>query len=189
MFVRLTGCPLRCHYCDTEHAFRGGNTLSLQQILQQVKGYGVSHVCVTGGEPLAQSGTMALLKSLCDQGHHTSLETSGALTIEGIDARVEIVMDLKGPSSGEQSRNLFTNLEWLKPRDQIKLLVANEEDFSWATDMIYRHQLTQRCTVLMSPVADQLQPQRLVAWILEQRLPVRFQLQLHKVLWGNEVGR
>ncbi len=189
VFVRLTGCPLRCSYCDTAYAFKGGETLTLAAILEQVAGFRTRHVTVTGGEPLAQKGCLALLTALCDAGYEVSLETSGALDISDVDARAIRVMDLKTPSSGECERNRYDNIEQLLPHDQLKFVIADQADYAWSREQLLRHDLAARCEVLFSPVADRLAPATLADWILRDCLPVRFQIQLHKYLWGDEAGR
>lgn len=189
VFVRLTGCPLRCGYCDTAYAFKGGEWMEREQILERVQGYGAQHVCVTGGEPLAQSECTELLTRLCDAGHAVSLETSGAMDVSAVDPRVTLVMDLKTPGSGECDRNRYENLQHLKPNDQLKFVICDREDYDWAKDQISGRQLVGRCELLFSPVAGELEPAELAQWILDDRLPVRFQLQLHKILWGNQGGR
>jgi 7-carboxy-7-deazaguanine synthase len=189
VFVRLTGCPLRCTWCDTAYAFHGGETVELPQVLETVAGFGVHHVCVTGGEPLAQKACLPLLTALCDAGHSVSLETSGALDIAGVDPRVSRIMDLKAPGSGEVARNRWENIALLTAHDEVKFVLADEADYAWAKARIAEYGLTTRCPVLLSPVQGQLAPATLAEWILRDRLPVRFQLQLHKVLWGNTPGR
>jgi len=189
VFVRLTGCPLRCVWCDTAHAFSGGESVSLRDILDRVAGYDCPTVCVTGGEPLAQKGCLPLLTALCDAGYSVSLETSGALDIGPVDPRVSRIVDIKAPASGEADKNLWSNLDLLTPRDELKLVLASEADYTWATELLTTRRLAERCTVLFSPVQGDLAPADLAAWILRDRLPVRFQLQLHKILWGNEQGR
>lgn len=188
VFVRLTGCPLRCGYCDTSYAFQGGEWMTLQQILDQVAEYHCPQVCVTGGEPLAQPDTPTLLSLLCDADYRVSLETSGALDVGSVDSRVVKVMDLKTPSSGEQERNRLDNLRHLVAGDQIKFVIGNRSDYEWSREMLCQHHLEQRAKVLFSPVAQQLDPTLLANWILEDSLPVRLQLQLHKLLWGEERG-
>ena len=189
VFVRLTGCPLRCSWCDTAYAFSGGETRTLDDILAEVAGHGLRHVCVTGGEPLAQKGCLALLAALCDAGHDVSLETSGALDIAGVDPRVSRIVDLKAPGSGELARNRWENLVLLRARDELKFVLADATDYDWARRQIAEHRLAERCTVLLSPVAGALDPADLAGWIVRDRLPVRFQLQLHKILWNDARGR
>lgn len=189
VFVRLTGCPLRCRWCDTEHAFSGGRRLSLARILEEVARFGVPTVCVTGGEPLAQSGCIALLGALCDAGFDVSLETSGALDISGVDARVCRVVDLKAPGSGESEKNYWPNIARLTSRDELKFVLADRADYEWACQILQEYALVPRCPILFSPAQSLLPPRQLAEWILADRLPVRFQLQLHKCLWGNMRGR
>ncbi|APR04467.1 7-carboxy-7-deazaguanine synthase QueE [Thauera chlorobenzoica] len=189
VFVRLTGCPLRCTWCDTAYAFSGGSTRSLDDILAEVARHGLRHVCVTGGEPLAQKACLELLAALCDAGHSVSLETSGALDIGGVDARVSRVMDLKAPGSGEAAKNRYANLALLSAHDELKIVLADAADYEWAKRQITEHALAERCPVLLSPVAGSLAPTELAAWIVRDRLPVRFQLQLHKILWDDARGR
>ena len=189
VFVRLTGCPLRCSWCDTAYAFSGGETRTLDDLLAEVASHGVRHVCVTGGEPLAQKGCLALLAALCDAGHDVSLETSGALDIAGVDPRVSRIMDLKAPGSGELARNRLENLALLNAHDELKFVLADAADYEWAKQQIADHRLAERCTVLLSPVAGALDPADLAGWIVRDRLPVRFQLQLHKILWNDARGR
>jgi 7-carboxy-7-deazaguanine synthase len=188
VFVRLTGCPLRCGYCDTSYAFQGGAWMSLDAILADVARYGARHVTVTGGEPLAQPACLTLLGALCDAGYEVSLETSGALDVCGVDPRVIKVMDLKTPGSGELDRNLWDNLPCLTSRDQVKFVLCDRADYDWARGVLRDHDLASRCEVLFSPVHGSLEPAQLAEWILADRLPVRFQIQLHKYLWGDEPG-
>jgi len=189
VFVRLTGCPLRCGYCDTAYAFKGGEWREMDEILDQVAGFGAHYVTVTGGEPLAQPECLTLLTVLCDAGYRVSLETSGAIDIAPVDPRVVRVMDLKTPASGECDKNLYGNIEYLGPRDQVKFVIADAVDYRWSCEQLHRWDLAARCEVLFSPVAGELDPAQLADWILRDRLDVRFQLQLHKVLWGNQPGR
>ena len=189
VFVRLTGCPLRCTYCDTAYAFHGGEWRSFDEILAEVARHGVRHVCVTGGEPLAQKRCPELLQRLCDAGYDVSLETSGALDIGGIDARVSRVLDIKTPGSGESARNRWDNLPLLTARDQVKFVVCSRADYEWARDLLARHRLHERCDVLFSPCFGQVEGRALADWIVADRLPVRFQMQLHKLLWNDEPGR
>lgn len=188
VFVRLTGCPLRCVWCDTEYAFHGGEWLSIDDILVEVATHGARHVCVTGGEPLAQKRCLMLLQRLCDAGYQVSLETSGALDVSAVDPRVRKVMDLKAPDSGESSRNLWSNLDHLLPHDQIKIVIASRGDYEWASAMLAGHALADRCVVLYSPVHGAVNPRDLADWIIADKLPVRFQLQLHKLLWNDAAG-
>jgi 7-carboxy-7-deazaguanine synthase len=189
VFVRLTGCPLRCTWCDTEYAFTGGKKRDIDGILAEVRQFGVTHVTVTGGEPLAQPDCLELLRRLCDDGLRVSLETSGALDIAAVDPRVDRVMDLKAPSSGETAHNRLANLACLGARDQLKFVVADHADYVWSRAMIAEHSLAGRCELLMQPVHGRVEPAELAQWILDDRLPVRFQLQLHKLLWGDAHGR
>lgn len=189
IFIRLTGCPLRCVWCDTEYAFSGGNIVTVRSILDQVVALDCNTVCVTGGEPLAQKGCLPLLAALCDAAYSVSLETSGALDIGGVDPRVSRIMDLKAPASGEESRNLWANIDLLAPRDEVKIVLASREDYDWAVLTCRQRRLFERCPVLFSPVQGQLGPAQLAQWILDDHLPVRFQLQLHKLLWGSAQGR
>ena len=189
VFVRLTGCPLRCTWCDTEYAFHGGDWRGIDDIVAQVAKYKTQRVCVTGGEPLAQKRCLGLLTRLCDAGYAVSLETSGALDVSEVDPRVVRVVDLKAPGSGEETRNLWSNCDVLTARDQVKFVLADRGDYDWARRVIDERALTQRCEVLLSPVHGRLEPRTLADWILADRLPVRLQIQLHKVLWGGEPGR
>ncbi|MBZ2189897.1 7-carboxy-7-deazaguanine synthase QueE [Alcanivorax sp. JB21] len=190
VFVRLTGCPQRCVWCDTEYAFQGGERWSLDAVLADVAGRGARYVTVTGGEPLAQPNCLPLLTALCDAGYEVSLETGGAMDISGVDPRVVVVMDIKAPASGERHNNRVENIPLLKPADQVKFVLANRGDYDWARMQVDQHQLAERVSdVLFSPVWGQLPPADLAAWILEDRLPVRFQMQLHKLLWDDARGR
>lgn len=188
VFVRLTGCPLRCQYCDTTYAFTGGERIEINQILQQVASYEPQYVTVTGGEPLAQKNCLILLKSLCDAGYIVSLETSGAISLEGIDPRVDIVMDLKTPGSAEVEKNLYSNLALLKSTDQLKFVICNETDYQWSKQQLAEHDLVNRFEVLFSPVHGLAMATSLAEWIIRDNLAVRFQLQLHKFLWNDEPG-
>ncbi|NLA67397.1 MAG: 7-carboxy-7-deazaguanine synthase QueE, partial [Gammaproteobacteria bacterium] len=187
--VRARGCPLRCTYCDTAYAFHGGEWLDVDAILAEVEGHGVRHVCVTGGEPLAQKRCLGLLERLCDAGYAVSLETSGAIDIGGVDPRVSRVLDVKTPGSGEASRNLWGNLDLLTAHDQVKFVLCGRADYEWARGVLMEHALHQRCDVLFSPSKSELPARELADWIVADRLPVRFQLQLHKILWNDEPGR
>ncbi len=189
VFVRLTGCPLRCGYCDTAYAFQGGEWQSLSEIMRAVAAYHPRHVTVTGGEPLAQRACLDLLRQLCDAGYDVSLETSGALDIGEVDARVARVVDIKTPGSGESGRNRWENVALLRPQDEIKFVLTDEDDYHWAREQLQAQALAERCPVLMSPAHATLNPTDLAAWILRDRLPVRMQLQLHKQLWGEARAR
>lgn len=189
VFVRLVGCPLRCVWCDTEYAFHGGQWHDIDDIMAEIASYGARHVCVTGGEPLAQKRCGIFLERLCDAGYDVSLETSGALDVAAVDSRVHKVMDLKAPGSGECQRNLWSNLEHLGSRDQIKMVLADRTDYEWACATLRERDLASITTVFFSPVADKLTPRALADWILADRLPVRLQVQLHKYLWGDVPGR
>lgn len=191
VFVRLTGCPLRCGYCDTEYAFHGGEVRPIVEIVDEVASHQPRYVTVTGGEPLAQrEGCLELLRLLCDKGFEVSLETSGAMPIDGVDERVVTVLDLKTPSSGEMSKNLYENIPFLKSQDQVKFVIADDADYQWSRFKADEFQLAQRVDeVLFSPVANQLNPADLAAWILRDNLAVRMQLQLHKIIWNDEPGR
>lgn len=189
VFVRLTGCPLRCHWCDTEHAFKGGELLSIAVILEQVAKYAPEYVTVTGGEPLAQKACLPLLTALADQGYEVSLETSGAITLAQVDPRVVKVMDLKPPASGESHRNLYDNIPLLDKKDQLKFVIADRGDYEWSVAKLIEYNLSDRVSdVLFSPVSETMSPEELASWILADRLPVRFQLQLHRLIWGDRNG-
>jgi 7-carboxy-7-deazaguanine synthase len=189
VFVRLTGCPLRCQYCDTEYAFHSGDWLDLPAIVAKVRGFEARHVCVTGGEPLAQPNCLKLLKDLCDAGFEVSLETSGAIDVQAVDSRVSRVIDVKTPGSNEVSRNRIENFRYLTQRDQLKFVICSRADYDWSKAFLQEHALTPRCRILFSPSYHQQSPTQLADWILADRLPVRFQLQLHKVLWGDVPGK
>ena len=188
VFIRLTGCPLRCGYCDTSYAFTGGQNMTLTAILEQVAAYRTRYVTVTGGEPLAQKNCPVLLTTLCDADYSVSLETSGALDIAEVDPRVSKIMDIKTPGSGELEKNRWTNLDYLTQHDEIKFVLCDEADYHWACRMIREHDLDKRCPVLFSPVHGQLDPTALANWILRDQLPVRLQIQLHKLLWNDGPG-
>ncbi|HJW25701.1 MAG TPA: 7-carboxy-7-deazaguanine synthase QueE [Rhodocyclaceae bacterium] len=189
VFVRLTGCPLRCTWCDTAYAFTGGQAMEIDAVLAEVGRHPTRHVCVTGGEPLAQKGCLELLTALCDRGYDVSLETSGALDVAAVDPRVSRIMDLKAPDSGESGRNRWENLACLTGKDEIKIVVASRGDYEWAREAIARERLAERCPVLLSPAHGSVEPAELAEWIVADGLAVRFQLQLHKVLWGNMRGK
>lgn len=189
VFVRLTGCPLRCVWCDTTYSFGGGEPSSIESVLAEVAKYPARQICVTGGEPLAQKECLPLLSALCDAGYEVSLETSGALDIARVDPRVARVMDLKAPDSGECARNRWENLALLTARDEIKIVVASRADYEWARAAIHERRLDARCAVLLSPAQGLVDPAALADWILEDGLNVRFQLQLHKLLWGGAQGK
>ena len=189
VFVRLTGCPLRCVWCDTAYSFSGGTLMSLPAILAEVARHPTKRVCISGGEPLAQKNCLPLLTALCDAGCDVSLETSGALDVSGVDPRVSKIVDLKAPGSGEVERNLWSNLEHLTPHDELKLVLADRADYDWAVAQLRQHGLIDRCPILMAPVQGSLEPGTLADWILADGLPVRLQVQLHKLLWGNMRGK
>ena len=189
VFVRLTGCPLRCGYCDTAYAFQGGENMDLEQILAKVASFGAKYVTVTGGEPLAQKECIPLLQKLCDAGYSVSLETSGAMDTSKVDARVSVILDIKTPGSGEEPKNLWSNLDRLKPMDEVKFVLCGREDYDWARQVLAERGIADKCTVLFSPVYSQLNPTDLADWVLQDRLPVRMQVQLHKILWGETPGK
>ncbi|WP_062270362.1 7-carboxy-7-deazaguanine synthase QueE [Endozoicomonas arenosclerae] len=189
VFVRLTGCPLRCTWCDTEYSFHGGTRMSLDEIIDQVEGYGAKHVCVTGGEPLGQPNCFPLLERLSEKRFEVSLETSGAMDVSQVDARVVKVLDLKPPASGESHRNLYENIQHLTTNDQVKFVIADRGDYEWSVSKLLQYNLVNRVSdVLFSPVNDQLAPDQLADWILADKLQVRFQVQLHRVIWGDKSG-
>jgi len=189
VFVRLTGCPLRCRYCDTAYAFHGGEWRGIDELLAEVAGHGVRHVCVTGGEPLAQKRCLVLLRRLCDAGYAVSLETSGAVDVSQVDPRVSRVFDIKTPASGEVERNRWDDLALLTAHDQIKFVLCGRDDYEWARAVVAERRLHARCDVLFSPSKSELDATMLADWIVADRLPVRFQMQLHKLLWNDEPGR
>jgi 7-carboxy-7-deazaguanine synthase len=189
VFIRLTGCPLRCNYCDTTYAFTGGQSMTLQAIVDEVRRFPVRYVTVTGGEPLAQKNCLPLMQLLCDSGYQVSLETSGALDVSAVDERVMKILDIKTPASGEVEKNLWSNLNLLHEQDEIKFVLCDEADYLWARQVLQERNLAAKCEVLFSPAQGQLSPTDLADWILRDRLPVRMQLQLHKILWGNVSGR
>ncbi|SEM95616.1 7-carboxy-7-deazaguanine synthase [Nitrosomonas marina] len=189
VFVRLTGCPLRCGYCDTAYAFTGGEHMTIAAILKQVANYKTHYVTVTGGEPLAQKSCLPLLTALCDRNYSVSLETSGAMDLSGVDPRVSKIMDIKTPGSGEMDKNHWANLDYLTPHDEVKFVLCDEADYQWAHQIIKACRLENRCPLLFSPVYGQLDPSALAEWILRDHLPVRLQIQLHKLLWGDGPGR
>jgi 7-carboxy-7-deazaguanine synthase len=189
VFVRLTGCPLRCGYCDTAYAFHGGKSLTLAQVIAEVARHGTRYVTVTGGEPLAQKNCLPLLSALAERGYSVSLETSGALDVSKVDPRVSRILDIKTPGSGEVGKNRWQNLEYLNARDEIKFVLCGERDYAWAKEVLGQRCLDRICAVLFSPAYAELEPATLAHWILRDRLPVRMQLQLHKILWGETPGR
>ena len=189
VFVRLTGCPLRCTWCDTTYSFTGGEPASIESVLAEVGKYPARQVCVTGGEPLSQKDCLPLLTALCDAGYDVSLETSGAIDVADVDARVARIMDLKAPDSGESARNRWENLTALNQRDEVKIVIASRSDYEWAREVLRERQLARICPILFSPAQGLIEPQSLAEWILQDGLDVRFQLQLHKLLWGNMQGK
>jgi len=189
VFIRLTGCPLRCVYCDTAYAFTGGEKIGIDAIIAQAEQYGTSYITVTGGEPLAQPGCLELMTKLLDKGYVVSLETSGALDVSKVDQRVVKVMDLKTPSSGELNRNCYQNIEYLTAKDQVKFVIGNDSDYDWSKSILTEYDLPNLCEILFSPVMGQQNPTELAEKILKDRLPVRFQLQLHKILWDDAQGK
>lgn len=188
VFVRLTGCPLRCGYCDSAYAFYGGETYHFTAILQKVAAFSPNYVCVTGGEPLAQKNCLPFLTQLCDAGYSVSLETSGALPIHAVDPRVSRIVDLKTPGSGELARNLWENIDCLTPQDELKFVLCDAADYAWAKTQLFEKQLHTRCPVIFSPVWETLKPVDLANWVIRDNLPVRVQVQLHKILWGDRPG-
>ncbi len=189
VFIRLTGCPLRCSYCDTAYAFQGGDKISISQILLNTAQYNTPYVTVTGGEPLAQPGCIGLLKQLVEAGYQVSLETSGAMDVSGVDARVVKVMDLKAPASGEEIKNNYANIDFLSHQDQVKFVIADENDYQWSRQVLQQYQLADKCQILFSPVMNEMPAVKLAEMILADQLPVRFQIQLHKYLWNDAQGK
>ena len=187
-FVRLTGCPMRCNYCDTEYAFSGGGNMDIDEILQKVADFGAHYVTVTGGEPLAQKECYTLLQTLCDAGYSVSLETGGKMDIAPVDARVSVILDIKTPASNEEKNMLWSNIDHIKQKDEIKFVLCNRADYDWAKVKITELNLIQKCPVLLSPSYHELPAEQLAAWVLEDKLPVRMQVQLHKILWGEKAG-
>jgi 7-carboxy-7-deazaguanine synthase len=188
VFVRLTGCPMRCVYCDTAYAFSGGSNIEIADILAKVAEFGTRYVTVTGGEPLAQKDCHILLKELCDAGYSVSLETGGAIDISPVDARVSVILDVKTPGSGEVENNVWGNLAHLKAQDEVKFVLCSREDYEWAKELLSTHKINEKCPVLFSPVYSQVNPTALAEWVLADKLPVRMQVQLHKILWGEKPG-
>jgi len=189
VFIRLTGCPLRCGYCDTAYAFTGGQWMQLADILQQVKQYNTPTICVTGGEPLAQRGCGELLKQLSDEGYQVSIETSGSMDISKVDSRVSRIMDIKTPGSGEESKNKYDNIQFLNQKDEVKFVLCDRNDYDWSKNIIDKYKLLEKTQVLFSPVHEGVSPAELADWIIADQLNVRFQFQLHKFLWNDEPGR
>lgn len=189
VFVRLTGCPMRCGYCDTAYAFTGGKNMALDDIMARVAEYGTRYVTVTGGEPLAQKKCLVLLGKLCDAGYDVSLETGGGIDTSGVDERVAVILDIKTPGSGEVEKNLWGNLQHLKSKDEVKFVLCDRSDYDWAKQVLAQHDIGSKCSVLFSPVYTQVNPTELAEWILQDRLPVRMQVQLHKILWGEVPGK
>ena len=188
IFIRLTGCPMRCSYCDTEYAFNTGDNFTIDHIIETISQYKAKNVTVTGGEPLAQKECWDLLKRLCDEGYSVSLETGGAISIGNIDKRVKIILDIKTPGSGEDKNNFWENLELIKPQDEIKFVIADMKDYIWAKEILIREKLNEKALILFSPVFNDINPKDLAEWILKDQLPVRFQIQLHKIIWGEVEG-
>lgn len=189
VFIRLTGCPMRCVYCDTAYAFSGGSNMEIDEILAKVAEYGTKYVTVTGGEPLAQKACHELLKALCDLGYSVSLETGGAIDISQVDKRVSVILDIKTPDSGESQNNLWSNLQYLKAEDEVKFVLCSRSDYDWAKQLLNEHGFAGKCPILFSPVYSQLNPTDLANWIVTDQLPVRMQVQLHKILWGEVAGK
>ena len=188
VFVRLTGCPMRCGYCDTAYAFNGGSNMSINEILNKVASYGAHYITITGGEPLAQKGCWPLLTALCDAGYSVSLETGGAVDTNEVDARVVVILDIKTPGSGELKNMRMSNIKYLKAQDEVKFVLCNRADYDWAKELLAKYALNKTCSILFSPVYNQVNPTELAEWILQDKLPVRMQVQLHKILWGEKPG-
>lgn len=188
IFIRLSGCPMRCHYCDTAYAFQGGSMMTVDEIIKTIKKYDTRYVTVTGGEPLAQKEVLSLLKVLADQNYEVSLETGGGLSIKEVDPRIKIILDIKTPESGEEKKNHWDNLNLIHSKDEIKFVLCSREDYDWAKKILHQYKLTEKCDVLFSPVYQKLKTTDLGNWILEDQLPVRMQIQLHKLLWGEKPG-
>ena len=188
IFIRLSGCPMRCHYCDTAYAFQGGSMMTVDEIIKTIKKYDTRYVTVTGGEPLAQKEVLSLLKVLADQNYEVSLETGGGLSIKEVDPRIKIILDIKTPESGEEKKNHWDNLNLIHSKDEIKFVLCSREDYDWAKKILRQYKLTEKCDVLFSPVYQKLNTTDLGNWILEDQLPVRMQIQLHKLLWGEKPG-
>ena len=188
IFIRLSGCPMRCHYCDTAYAFQSGSMMTVDEIIKTIKKYDTRYVTVTGGEPLAQKEVLSLLKVLADQNYEVSLETGGGLSIKEVDPRIKIILDIKTPESGEEKKNYWDNLNLIHSKDEIKFVLCSREDYDWAKKILHQYKLTEKCDVLFSPVYQKLKTTDLGNWILEDQLPVRMQIQLHKLLWGEKPG-
>ena len=189
VFIRLTGCPLRCQYCDTSYAFYGGEVMLIEDIIHQVTKFNCKDVCVTGGEPLAQANSKKLLKDLADLDFQVSLETGGSISLKEVDERVKIIMDIKTPDSGESTKNRWENLELLKQTDELKIVICSREDYQWSKEIIEQYKISEKCPILFSPCAESIDPRDLAEWILTDQLPIRFQMQIHKILWNNQPGR
>jgi len=189
VFIRLTGCPLRCQYCDTSYAFYGGEVMLFEDIIHQVTKFNCKDVCVTGGEPLAQANSKKLLKDLADLDFQVSLETGGSISLKEVDERVKIIMDIKTPDSGESTKNRWENLELLKQTDELKIVICSREDYQWSKEIIEQYKISEKCPILFSPCAESIDPRDLAEWILTDQLPIRFQMQIHKILWDNQPGR
>ena len=189
VFIRLTGCPLRCQYCDTSYAFYGGEVMLIEDIIHQVTKFNCKDVCVTGGEPLAQANSKKLLKDLADLDFQVSLETGGSISLKEVDERVKIIMDIKTPDSDESTKNRWENLELLKQTDELKIVICSREDYQWSKEIIEQYKISEKCPILFSPCAESIDPRDLAEWILTDQLPIRFQMQIHKILWNNQPGR